>query len=361
MQNQDPSKTEKPTDKRITDARNDGNVMKSEEVIAVSSLMVGMLVLLLLTFPAMRDAFHELMLRISRVNCMRDWTDGEVASGVLLGVVYMAKLSLPAMLAICFAAFVATRAQMGAYFSLKPLEWKFDQAFKPNFKAILPSKDNFVKLFLTTSKMSVIAFFVYTSIANDLPRLVQLPLESEDAAVLWILKKILFLTMQIIGTLTVLAAIDYVYRKQKYETDLMMTKEEVKDERKNSEGNPQVKAAQKRAMLRFFMNLLSKVPHADVVITNPTHVAVALKYQLGDPAPRVLAKGLRKRALRIKQLARAHGIPIVENKPLARSLYRSAKINGYIPPQFFAAVAAVLAQLHRSGLRKFKMNNKAGA
>lgn len=355
MENKDPSRTERPTPKRIYRAREDGNVMKSNEVVAVAVVLVGTLTFILLTMPYMSKLFREVFYRIGEINCVRDWTDGEIIKGTSLAIQTTLALLAPVLLLVCFTAAIALRAQIGPYFHTKPLQWKFEQAFKVNLESILPTRDNLINFLLTLAKMSVISLFVYISIANDLPKLSQLPLENFDAAVYWVVIKVLILVIKVILALIVLAIIDYVYRKKKYEVDLRMTKDEVRDERKNVEGDPRIKAAIRRKMMRFIVNLLREVPKADVVITNPTHVAVALKYDPNEPAPRVVAKGLRKRALRIKELARAAGVPLVENKPLARSLYRKANVGGFVPAQFFSAVAAILARLHRQGLRTFKV------
>ena len=134
----------------------------------------------------------------------------------------------------------------------------------------------------------------------------------------------------------------------------MMTKEEVKDERKNSEGDPKIKAKIRKKMAELLMNnIRANVSKSSVVITNPTHVAVAIEYQPGHFAPKVVAKGLRKKALRIRQIAKEENVPIIEAPPLARSLYRSTEPGNYIDQQFFSAVAVILAKIlkkNRSGV-----------
>ena len=134
----------------------------------------------------------------------------------------------------------------------------------------------------------------------------------------------------------------------------MMTKQEVKDERKNAEGDATVKGKIRQKMRELtMMKMIVEVPKADVVITNPIHVAVAIRYQKGFIAPKVVAKGLRKRAKRIKEIAMFAGVPVIEEPPLARNLFRKTKLGSFIPSELFGAVATILAQLHNSGKKHY--------
>ena len=147
----------------------------------------------------------------------------------------------------------------------------------------------------------------------------------------------------------VIAAADYGYQFWRNQRDLMMTKQELKDEMKSTEGNPQVKARRRRALGRTKRRMLADVRNADVVVTNPTHIAVALRYDRKTmQAPRLIAKGIRKNAEQIRELARQHGVPIVENKPLARLMFKYGKVGREIPAQLYAAVAEVLAYVYRT-------------
>jgi flagellar biosynthetic protein FlhB len=211
-----------------------------------------------------------------------------------------------------------------------------------------------MKLLLTISKVSLIGYFVYLSIRSDLdnlPTLIYMPLlESSN----WLAKRCLIIVLKVLAFYIAIAAADYFIKKKKYYDDMMMTKQEVKDERKNQEGDPLIKSKirqKMRALIRASM--MKAVPRADVIITNPTHVAVALKYEYGAYAPKVIAKGLRKTALRIKLMGKLAGVPIIEAPPLARSLYRNTEVGQYIPPEFYGAVAAILAKLHKSGKKVF--------
>jgi len=155
--------------------------------------------------------------------------------------------------------------------------------------------------------------------------------------------------LRIVGVMALLAALDYAYQLWRTHRDLMMTREEVKEESKSSEGNPQVKGKQRQMRSRYsFRKSLLNVPKADVVVTNPTHLAVALRYDRRRmKAPRVVAKGSRLNALRIRSLAHQFRVPIVENKPLARLLFKYGRVDGEIPAELYVAVAEVLAWVYR--------------
>ncbi len=154
--------------------------------------------------------------------------------------------------------------------------------------------------------------------------------------------------MRVGFALIVLAAIDYGYQFWRTSRDLMMTKEEVKEEMKSSEGDPQMKARRRRRMSKSMRQMLAEVPKADVIVTNPTHIAVALRYDRKTmKAPKIVAKGTRLNALRIREVAKQHQIPIIENKPLARMMFKYGKVGGEVPAQLYAAVAEILAWVYR--------------
>jgi flagellar biosynthetic protein FlhB len=156
------------------------------------------------------------------------------------------------------------------------------------------------------------------------------------------------MAFQVIGVIMVLAAADYAYQRWQTTQDLMMTKQEVKDEYKQTEGDPQIKGKIKQKQRQMAMSrMMQEVPKADVIVTNPTHFAVALVYEKGMSAPKVLAKGQDLVAQRIKEVAREHDIMIVENKPLARALFDTVEIGGFVPESLYKAVAEVLAYVYK--------------
>jgi flagellar biosynthetic protein FlhB len=157
------------------------------------------------------------------------------------------------------------------------------------------------------------------------------------------------IALRVLLAVAVIAAADYGYQVWRNQRDIMMTKQEVKEEMKSTEGNPQIKARRRRALGRSKRRMLEDVAKADVVVTNPTHIAVALCYDRKTmQAPRLVAKGIRKNAEQIRELARQHGVPIVENKPLARLMFKYGKVGREIPAQLYAAAAEVLAYVYRT-------------
>lgn len=357
----DPSKTEKATPKRISKAREDGNVLTSADVNSLSMLLVGTLLTIILA-PMIQDGFQQAFFWITTIDCRSSWTEQDLKSGGIGTLSFTAKILAPFCLLMFVFGALTMRMQVGKYFSTKPLKWKFNFNPKQGFSSLLPNKQNMVNLALTTAKVSLIGAMVYIAIKADLNAIKELGTLPIEEALQWILWHSFWMTIKILIIFTVIAAVDYTVRRKKYYEDLMMSKQEVKDERRNADGDPMIKGKIRQRMREIMRSqMMHKLPQADVIITNPIHVAVAIKYEIGSFAPVVVAKGLRKRAERIKEIARGLNIPIVESPPLARSLYRGVKINAYITEEFFSPVAAILAKLHRSGKRKFRHAAKTGA
>jgi flagellar biosynthetic protein FlhB len=354
MANKDPSKTEHATGKRISETRSEGNVLFSMDVLSFAMILGGTL-LLFITVPMMNATFKDSLDRVLSVDCRVNWDNESIIYGSLFAIQETAIVLAPICLGLCVCAIITMRAQVGSYFSTQALEWKIS-TLNPvsGFKSLMPSKHNFIKFLLTLGKVSVVSFFVYIAIKKDLDDILRLPFLPLYEAALWTVQHSYILVFKILIFFAIIAVIDYYVRHKKYYDDLMMTKQEVKDEQKNAEGDPRIKAKIRQKMRQLVrMRMSSAIPRADVVITNPTHVAVALKYEMDSPAPIVIAKGLRKRAELIKRIAALNKIPIVEAPPLARSLYRNSRLGGYIDPEFYGAVAAILAKLHRTGKRVF--------
>jgi flagellar biosynthetic protein FlhB len=360
MANKDPSRTEPATAKRIGEARQDGNILKSDEILSGLMILGGVL-LCFYTIPQTYAVFSDIFRQILGVDCRVPWDDEMIKHGAYVALKVAAALLAPVCFALCLFALMIMRYQIGPYFSLKVLHWKFDE-FNPvnGIKSLMPNKHNAVVLGFNLLKVSVVALFVYFAIRDDMSRMADLPAIPFLEAILWLVKRLIVMIFKILSLVMIIAVIDYFYRKHKYFEDLMMTKQEVKDEMKNAEGDPRVKGKIRQKMRELFkMRMMASVPRASVIITNPTHVSVALKYELGDFAPQVVAKGLRKKALAIRKIARENGVPIIEAPPLARSLYRNCQIGQFIPSEFYSAVAAILARLHRDGKRKFDRRKKA--
>ena len=357
----DPSKTEKPTSKRINKARGEGNALSSGDINSLVVMLMGALTIYMLG-PALELGFSQSMNMIIGVDCRQSWTESDIAGGTAAGMAMAGRILAPSMFMVMLAGVLVMRVQVGKYFSTKTIKWKFDfSRLKHGLSDLIPNKENFVRLLLTMAKVLLISWLVYVTVKSELDAIKQLGSIPLEDAMGWLFRHCMMMVYKMLALFMFIAAVDYITRRKKYYDNLMMSKQEVKDERRNAEGDPMVKGRIRQRMRELLRSqMMRQLPTADVVVTNPTHVAVALRYEIGGYAPQVVAKGLRLRAERIKQIAKAFDIPIVEAPPLARSLYRNTKVGGYIAEEFYNAVAAILAKLHRSGKRKFRKKAQPG-
>lgn len=341
-------KTEQPTPKKIRDARKEGKVAQSQDLGSAAVLMGGVLFLLLIG-PSMIDQLGWAFKVIYQGIPYLEVTPNSVVGHFRNGGMFMAKMLVPFVLPLLIIGLLARVLQTGWLLSSKSLKPKFSK-MNPinNLKNIVGSR-GMVELAKGIFKIIIVGLIGYLTILAEIPRFVMLIDKDIPAVMSTIGKVALKLGIRISIAMLLLAILDFMYQKWKHTKDLKMTKQEVKDEHKQSEGDPQVKSRIRQIQLKVSLNrMISNMPEADVVVTNPTHVAVALKY---DPvemkAPRVIAKGKRKLALRIKNIAREHDIPVIEQPELARALYRSTEIGWDIPYELFQAVAEVLALVYR--------------
>ncbi len=252
---------------------------------------------------------------------------------------------LPVFAAGVFIVFVCDVVQVKWKPTTKPLKPKFSKLNPVSgFKKFL-SLNSLVELVKSVLKLAVVGYVVYKYIVDEISQIFILYNISLNQAIGLIGKIVTDLGIRIALLYMLIAFLDYVYQKRKFKKDMKMTKQEVKDEYKNQEGDPQIKGKQKQKMREASMRrMMQQLPEADVVITNPTHYAVAIKYDAEKyDAPYVIAKGEDYLAQRIKDVAKENDIEIVENKPLARMLYANVEVGGLIPPELYQSVAEVLA------------------
>lgn len=342
-------KTEAPTPRRLSEARDNGNIARSTDLTAAATLLAGVLLLNVLgvrLLDAMRLTVESMLRHPSGSNPTR-------AQDVASLLTYGGRLAVasvgPVALAIAAIALLVTLMQTGLLFTLKPLQ--------PNLNKLNPLKglSQFfnaragMRLVMSLAKVGLIAAVSAWVIWIDLPRvrgmawLAPMPLLGAAAALIY------DLALKLAALLLILALLDWWFQRWQHIRDLRMTKEEVKDEMKRMEGDPLVKQRRARVARQLALQRIgASVPRADVVVTNPTHFAVALKYDGATmTAPRVVAKGADFMAMRIRQIAIAHGVPLVERKELARALYRQVEVGQEVPPQFYAAIAEILAYVYR--------------
>ena len=346
-------KTEEPTAKKLDDARKEGQVAKSQEVATAFSLL-SLFIILRLAYPFIGVSFVNIFERVYNniPNVARTY-DGRLPLAYLASIVNNALLTMllitaPFLIAGFLIAFICDLVQVGFKPTSKPLQPKLSK-LNPisGMKKIFSARKLFElgKSILKLAVMAVVIYSFFIGRTESLFLLYDMPLKQ---AIGLMGNLIISLGLRIAAAYMVIAFIDLIYQRRKFRKDMMMTKKEVKDEYKNSEGDPQVKGAQKRRMMEASRRrMMQQLPQADVVITNPTHYAVAIKYDAEETdAPVVVAKGADYLAQKIKETARENNVEIVENKPLARMLYANVEVGEMVPPELYKAVAEVLAYVY---------------
>jgi flagellar biosynthesis protein FlhB len=353
MSDEDVEKTEDPTPERRRKAREDGNIARSKDA---GSVVATLAVLLLLvssgstgysrfrTFAT--DCFHAVGAPYST----------ELTTSLSSFVPTLLILVLPVGLAAALGAIVIGLAETGLYANWSAMEPKWDRldpiARLPKLFAPGPATVMTVLTLLRVVVVFWVTFNILRGESTTLAKLPRMPIDQGVSVSLAILARIAFWAT---GTLAALSALDYGYAYLKREKGLKMSRQEIKDEMHQQEGDPRVKARQRqRAREMLKRNIVQEVRTADVVVANPTHVAVALRYRPDEGAPVVVAKGLDDIAQYIKQVARDNDVPVVESVQLARALHAQVKVGKRIPLEFFQSVAEILAyvyRLKRRGLR----------
>lgn len=347
-------KTEPATAKKLEDARKEGKVAKSKELTAAFDLIVLFLVLkFFVTYvgESMLEVYTVIYSGIADfVSINRTGISSVAVSSYLRNVIikYII-IVIPFFIFGVVITLLVSIYQVGWKVTSKPLQPKLDK-FNPinGFKRIF-SKDSLFELIKSIFKIGLIAYVAYTSISGHKDDLFVLYDITLQQAVGLVGEIIINAGLKISIVYLLVGIADFAYHKHKFNEDMKMTKQEVKDEYKNAEGDPQVKGRQRARMREASQRrMMQDVPKADVVITNPTHLAVAIKYEPQESkAPVVLAKGEDYLAEKIKETARENNVEIVENKPLARMLYHNVDIGSEIPPELYQSVAEVLAMVYK--------------
>lgn len=342
-------KTEDATPKKLEDARKEGQVAKSQDL--------GVAVLLLLLFVCLRVFGGFIGNRFladfkmyygSISDYAHDFNVSRAMNLLTLGGREIFFIAGPIIALILVAAVVLNVAQVKWKPTMKPLKPKMSKISPiSGFKRMF-SKDKVFELLKSIAKLAVLFYVVYSSLKDQWGMVVNIYRLDLIPAVLLIVDTVISVGFKISIVFLILAAVDFYYQRRKFKNDMKMSKQEVKDEYKNTEGNPQIKSRIRSKMQEASRRrMMQSVPEADVVITNPTHLAIALKYDKEvAEAPIVLAKGADYLAEKIKNAARANKIEIVENKPLARMLYYNVDIGNQIPPELYQMVAEVLAYVY---------------
>ncbi len=342
-------KTEPATPKKLEDARKEGQVSKSRE-IGMGFSLLGLFVTLKIYIGTLGEqfikAFETLYKRIPEFIGVEGTYDSVAFYTLLTDNIVDMILMMAPFLAVGFLiAFLADLVQVKWKVTMKPLMPKFNKMDPIKGMKKIISPQSVFELLKAVLKIIFISYLAITTVKDKLLLIYSLYDISLPAALTAIGDVVIDLGIKISAWYMVIAAIDFVYQKMKFKKDMKMSKQEVKDEYKNAEGDPKIKSQQKQRMRQASQRrMMQSVPTADVVITNPTHFAVALKYDADSGrAPIVVAKGEDFLAKRIKEIAKENKVEIVENKPLARMLYHNVELGEEIPPELYQAVAEVLA------------------
>ncbi|OGC03227.1 flagellar biosynthesis protein FlhB [candidate division KSB1 bacterium RBG_16_48_16] len=341
-------RTEKATPKRKQEARRKGNIPRSNEVNSAMVLLVASLFFLILGKFMFKELMAVMKVLLANISSM-DLTSDKLPHLVKRGGLTLALLAGPFMMTIFVAGVASNIMQAGLTFSAHSLEPKLEK-LNPieGFKRMFAMR-SLVELVKNLIKMGIIGFVGYRTLRGEFNGFIQLLNQDVSQIVAFVGVVAMKLILRVGVVFAILAVLDFLYQRYEYEKNLKMTKQEIKEEHKQMEGDPLIKSrirAIQRERARHRM--LQNVPKADVVVTNPTHYAVALKY---DPekasAPVVVAKGIRKIALKIKEIAQQHNVPVVERPLVARMLYKSAEVGNEIPVELYQVVAEILAHVYK--------------
>lgn len=348
-ENESGEKTEEPTGKRLEDAREKGQIAKSPEFVTAAFLLGSLMVFSFAGPPLWRFLVETMGGTLATAGDASHEGPGLIT--YLQAVSFRVVVSIVSAMASLSVIAIAVQAmQTGGLLTTKTLEPKFER-LNPltNVKRLL-GLQGWIELSKGLLKMAIVSYAVYATLADAWPDIQALALSPSPMALMELVNEYGFALLKNAGMMfLVLALADYGWMRWKTNEDLKMTKQEVKEEMKSQEGNAEMKGRRRQvARERIRRAMFANVKSADVVLVNPTHIAIAIKYDPAvAPAPYIVALGERKIAQRIKELAFQHGVPVIENKPLARALIKVAKVGTMIPVEMYLAVAEVLAFVMR--------------
>lgn len=342
-------RSEDATPKRLQQAREDGNIAKSQDASAAAMLLIVTLAMVAGLEP-MLAAFAR-MLRLAfdpgiQADAVRtDRLDDVLGPTLRSGAIVLAVVLLVSLV----AAWLVHVWQVGFLLTSKPLAPKLERLNPLNGLGRVFGKSGAIKTGFDLLKVAIVGAVAYVTIAGFIRQIVGLPAFEPQLAAVAIGGMLFELAIKVAAVLLVLGLIDYGVQRWRHREELKMTKQQIKEEYKQSEGDPEVKRRRFQIQRQLAMQRIqSSVPKADVIVTNPEHISIAIQYDAETmAAPRVVAKGADYLALRIRQIARQHGVPIVEKKPLARALYKQVQVGQEVPPDFYKAVAEILAFVYR--------------
>lgn len=340
-------KTEQPTDKRLDDAKKKGQIAQSRELSSSFIILGSTLLLSFIIVHVFNEMFRTFVTFVRNSNYDVDVSN--IYSIVTFSVYRWAWLVAPVFGFLLLITAAGSVLQTGFNFSTEALKFSPEKLNPVEGIKRLFNKRSVVEVLKSVAKIFVLAYISYSLIIRELPRIFALPGQDIHAIISYLGNTAFSLALKVGIAILFIAALDFMYQKWQHKKDLMMTQQEVKEEMKEREGNPLIKSRIRtiqREMARARM--MEDVKTADVIVTNPTHYAVALKYTAGAmPAPKVVAKGAGFVAMRIKEIAFNFKVPVIENKPLAQGLFHMANVGDFIPEKFYIVVAELLAEVYR--------------
>ena len=346
---QDPDKTEEATPRRKQEARKKGQAPRSNELSTVVVLLALFIILNSLGKWFYKEFITYIEQCLSPGELVTELNESNLGNLLFRHCLVFLRLFLPLGLGALIIGLVINLVQVGPMFSMEPLRPKFSKLNPINGLQRLFSAHGFLELAKSIIKLVIVFYFAYSTIREHLFMFLDMFRQSPFDVALALWRIIYQVAMKICMFLLALAIFDYIYQRWEFRKSLRMTKREVKDEFKQTEGNPQIKNKIRQRQREIAMRrMMQDVPKADVVITNPTHLVIALRYDSTKmTAPVVVAKGEGFIAQKIKEIAAANDVVLVENKPLAQAIYKSVDIGEGIPENLFQAVAEVLAYVYR--------------
>jgi flagellar biosynthetic protein FlhB len=347
-------RTEDATQQRREDFRNRGQVAQTRELSSVLLLFCSVLLVWAMSQFIFRQIFEIFSFSFGD-NLAHAVRTGDNFSALKVAASRMAIMIVPVALVYWVVGFASSLLQVGFLYNEEALQWRWDRLDPvQGFKRVFSMRGLFEGL-KAVLKVCAILFISYLMLKNQLQTLPQLMSFSISQTFVFLGELVIRLMAGVGFFMLCLAGIDYLYQRWDMEKEMRMTKQEVKEEVKSREGDPMIRARIKRVQREIAgRRMMEEVPKADVIVTNPTHIAVALKYDENMVSPRVIAKGAELIAQKIKEIAREHNVPIIENKPLARTIFKTLKVGQTIPRELYAAVAEVLSYVYRLKKKKVR-------
>ena len=346
-------KTEMPTSKRLGEARGRGQTPQSQELMSFISIAVLMTMIVFLG-PSLTQWFVVILNEGLSCKTSPFANSGAFIHFINGNIIDIAVVLFPILLALCMGSIIGGIIVSGFNFALGAIRWKLDE-IKPSLGLEqLVNAKSAVKLLMSIVKLVFVALVAWFYLRDKAYMFASLRWTWSFAILAAISRIILGALIRICIALLVIAIADVAYQKWKYIQDMKMTKQEVREERKQSEGPPEAKKQIRKRQLEIALKrMLKEVPKANVVLVNPTHVAVALRYDGKTmEAPVMVAKGADHVAEKIREIARAYGVPIVRKPELARAIYSTVELNGVIPETLYVAIAEILAMIYKLRHRK---------